>query len=58
LTFFLASESDGRRTAANGATNAKEGVSLIADSRSDSTMAHEAGHFLGALNEKGKYDSE
>jgi hypothetical protein len=39
-------------------TKAKEGVSLIADSRSDSTMAHEAGQFLGAFNEKGKYDSE
>ena len=38
----------------NGATNAKERVSLIADS----TMAHEAGHFLGALTAEGKYDSE
>jgi hypothetical protein len=35
----------GRRSARQGATNAKERVSLIADSRSDSTMAHEAGHF-------------
>jgi hypothetical protein len=41
-----------------GATNAKERVALIADSRSDSTMAHEAGHFLGALTAEGKYDSE
>jgi len=37
-----------------GATNAKERVSLIADSRSDSTMARETGHFLGALTAEGK----
>jgi hypothetical protein len=41
-----------------GATNAKERVSLIADSRSDSTMARETGHFLGALTAEGKYSSE
>ena len=58
LTFFLVRKVTDGGTADNGATKAKEGVSLIADSRSDSTMAHEAGHFLGALNEKGKYDSE
>jgi|SRR6516162_9529921 hypothetical protein len=51
LTFFLVRKVTDGRTADNGATKAKEGVSLIADSRSDSTMAHEAGHFLGALNE-------
>jgi len=58
LTFFLVRKVTDGGTADNGATKAKEGVSLIAESRSDSTMAHEAGHFLGALNEKGKYDSE
>jgi hypothetical protein len=58
LTFFLVRKVTDGGTPDNGATNAKEAISLIADSRSDSTMAHEAGHFLGALNEKGKYDSE
>jgi len=58
LTFFLVRKVTDGGTADNGATNAKEGVSLIADSRSDSTMAHEAGHFLGALTAEGKYDSE
>ena len=58
LTFFLVRKVTDGGTADKGATNAKERVSLIADSRSDSTMAHEAGHFLGALNADGKYDSE
>ena len=44
LTFFLVRKVTDGGTADNGVTNAKEGVSLIADSRSDSTMAHEAGH--------------
>jgi len=58
LTFFLVRKVTDGGTADKGATNAKERVSLIADSRSDSTMAHEAGHFLGALTAEGKYDSE
>ena len=58
LTFFLVRKVTNGGHADNGATNAKERVALIADSRSDSTMAHEAGHFLGALNAEGKYDSE
>ena len=58
LTFFLVRKVTDGGTADKGATNAKERVSLIADSRSDSTMAHEAGHFLGALSAEGKYDSE
>jgi hypothetical protein len=58
LTFFLVRKVTNGRKLDRGATNAKERVSLIADSRSDSTMAHEAGHFLGALTEKGNYDSE
>jgi len=58
LTFFLVRKVMDGGTADKGATNAKERVSLIADSRSDSTMAHEAGHFLGALTAEGKYDSE
>jgi hypothetical protein len=58
LTFFLVRKVTNGGTADNGATLAKERVCLIADSRSDSTMAHEAGHFLGALTAEGKYDSE
>ena len=48
LTFFLVRKLTNGGQPDKGATNAKERVSLIADSRSDSTMAHEAGHFLGA----------
>ena len=58
LTFFLVRKVTNGGTVDKGATNAKERVSLIADGRSDSTMAHEAGHFLGALTAEGKYDSE
>lgn len=58
LTFFLVRKVTNGGTPDNGVTNAKERISLIADSRSDSTMAHEAGHFLGALTADGKYDSE
>jgi len=58
LTFFLVRKVTNGGTVDNGVTNAKERISLIADSRSDSTMAHEAGHFLGALTAEGKYDSE
>ena len=44
LTFFLVRKVTNGGTPDNGVTNAKERVSLIADSRSDSTMAHEPGH--------------
>ena len=58
LTFFLVYRvRDGGRPA-RGVTIAKDRISLIGDDRSDSTMAHEAGHFLGSLNEKGNYSSE
>jgi hypothetical protein len=56
LTFFLVRKVTNGGNADKGATNAKERVALIADSRSDSTMAHEAGHFLGALTAEGKYE--
>jgi hypothetical protein len=58
LTFFLVRKVMDGGTADKGATNAKERVSLISDSRSESTMAHEAGHFLGSITAEGKYDSE
>jgi hypothetical protein len=58
LTFFLVYAVTDGGTPDHGATISKDRVSLIADSRSDSTMAHEAGHFLGSLNEKGNYSSQ
>jgi hypothetical protein len=58
LTFFLVRKVTDGGTPDKGATNAKDRIALISDSRSDSTMAHEAGHFLGALTAEGKYDSE
>jgi hypothetical protein len=55
LTMFLVRRAlDGRPV--NGVTRATDGISLISDDRSDYTMAHEAGHFLG-LGEKDKADS-
>jgi hypothetical protein len=39
----------------NGYTNAKEGFCVVADSRLEYTVEHEAGHFLGALDDRGKY---
>ena len=58
LTFFLVYAVRDGGTPALGVTTAVDRISLIADSRSDSTMAHEAGHFLGSLNEKGNYSSK
>jgi hypothetical protein len=57
LTFFLVHRVRDGGTPDLGSTIAKDRISLIAKSRSDSTMAHEAGHFLGSLNEKGNYSS-
>ena len=39
----------------NGVTDASLGISLISDTRGDSTIAHEAGHYLGAVDDKGKF---
>jgi hypothetical protein len=58
LTFFLVHYVKDGGTPDLGSTIAEEQVSLIGKSRSDSTMAHEAGHFLGSLNEKGTYSSK
>ena len=58
LTFFLVPKVTNGKTHDKGATNAKERIALIGESRSDSTMAHEAGHFLGSLSAGGKYSSE
>jgi hypothetical protein len=58
LTFFLVPKVTNGKTHDKGATIAKERVALIGESRSDSTMAHEAGHFLGSLSEGGQYSSQ
>jgi hypothetical protein len=58
LTFFLVYRVRDGGSPARGVTIAKDRISLIGDDRSDSTMAHEAGHFLGSLSEKGNYSSE
>ena len=58
LTFFMVPKVTNGKTHDKGATIAKERVAVIGESRSDSTMAHEAGHFLGSLSEGGKYSSE
>ena len=55
FTAFLVRRAYDGNDVVNGVTNAKAGVVLISDSRSESTLAHEAGHFLGALGEDGKY---
>ena len=41
--------------AKNGYTDAKNGFCAVADGRMEFTIEHEEGHFLGALDAKGKY---
>jgi len=55
LTFFLVKRAVNRDSKDLGVVNSEAGISLISDDRSDSTMAHEAGHFLGSLSESGKF---
>lgn len=55
LTMFLVKQAYDGSDVVNGVTNSEAGVALISDSRSESTLAHEAGHYLGAVNEKGKF---
>jgi hypothetical protein len=38
-----------------GVTDPKSGVALIGDNRTNNTLAHEAGHYLGSYGENGKY---
>jgi len=40
-----------------GVTDEKAGVALIGDDRSDRTLAHEAGHYLGSHNDSGTFTS-
>src|SRR4029079_14851413 len=46
LTFFLVKRAVNKDSRDLGVINSEAGISLISDDRSDSTMAHEAGHFL------------
>jgi hypothetical protein len=55
LTFFMVKRAVNRDSNDLGVINSEAGFSLISDDRSDSTMAHEAGHFLGSLSESGKF---
>jgi hypothetical protein len=42
--------------AKNGYTDAENGFCAVADGRAEFTIEHEEGHFLGALNAKGKFE--
>jgi hypothetical protein len=55
LTFFMVKRAVNHDSNDLGVINSEAGISLISDDRSDSTMAHEAGHFLGSLSESGKF---
>jgi hypothetical protein len=55
LTFFMVKRAVNRDSQDLGVVNSEAGISLISDDRSESTMAHEAGHFLGSLSESGKF---
>ena len=57
LTAFMVNQALDNGKVVNGVTNAKDGVALISDNRGDSTIAHEAGHYLGAVDDKGKFIS-
>jgi hypothetical protein len=57
LTAFMVNQALDNGKVVNGVTDAKVGIALISDKRRDSTIAHEAGHYLGAVDEKGKFIS-
>jgi hypothetical protein len=57
LTAFMVNQALDNGKVVNGVTDATAGISLISDKRSDSTIAHEAGHYLGAVDDKGKFIS-
>ena len=54
LTMFMVRQALDGKDVVNGVTNALAAIALISDNRSENTMAHEAGHFLGTLNDHGK----
>jgi hypothetical protein len=55
LTFFMVRRAVSQEEQNLAVVDAEAGISLISDDRSESTMAHEAGHFLGSLSEAGKF---
>ena len=57
LTAFMVNQALDNGKVVNGVTDAKVGIALISDKRRDSTIAHEAGHYLGAVDDKGKFIS-
>ena len=57
LSAFMVHQALDNRKVVNGVTDASSGIALISDDRGDSTIAHEAGHYLRAVDEKGKFIS-
>jgi hypothetical protein len=57
LTAFLVNQALDNGKVVDGVTDATVGIALISDKRRDSTIAHEAGHYLGAVDDKGKFIS-
>jgi hypothetical protein len=57
LTAFMVNQALDNGKVVNGVTDAKVSIALISDKRHDSTIAHEAGHYLGAVDDKGKFIS-
>lgn len=57
LTFFMVKLALNNGGAVHGQCNAEAGYAVISDGQldKDNTMAHEAGHYLGSLNENGKF---
>jgi hypothetical protein len=53
--FFVRWAINGATGACLGVTDPEAGFMLIGDDRSESTLAHEGGHFLGSLNENGTF---
>ena len=56
MTAFMVHQALDKRSVLNGVTYASLGISLISDDRVDSTIAHEGGHYLGAVDDKGKFN--
>jgi hypothetical protein len=55
LTAFMVNQALDNRKLVEGVTDAQAGISLISEKRSDIVIAHEAGHYLGAVDDKGKF---
>jgi hypothetical protein len=53
--FLVRTAYDGAVGAVRGVVDPEAGFMLISDGRGETTLAHEAGHFLGSLDEHGKF---